>query len=261
MKRVLISCALLFVVCLVPAMAGESKDQMLAVKVVKVNPAKMAAYEKAVKHAMALYKEHKLDVPAIWVSQAEDMSYHYVIPIRNHGDIDRIWKVFGDFRKTIGKEGIAEMESAFEGTVESSSMYVTKYMGDLSYMPEGFEARSQDWGYFEMMVWYVNADHYKEAMALAADYRDLYKAKGITDGYGIYVDYIGTDLPVMNVMNWAKNPGHMLELEKAHKQALGDDVLPLHERFLSMTRKVEMVRGNFRPELSYLPEKSETTSE
>ena len=256
MRRVMVFCALALVFCTTAVHAGENKDQMLAIKLVKVNPAKMADYEKSVKHVLELYKEHKLDVPAMWVSQSEDMTYHYVIPIENHAGIDHIWKAFGDVRKAIGKDGLAEMEDMFQDTVESSSLFVTKYMADLSYMPDGFNERSKDWNYFEMMVWYIDADHYQDAMQLAKDYKALYTAKGIQDGFGIYVDYMGPDLPVMNVMSWAKDPSHMLEMEKAHKEALGDAAKPLQQQFLSMTRKVEMVRGWYRPDLSYTPKKA-----
>lgn len=50
------------------------------------------------------------------------------------------------------------------------------------------------------------------------------------------------------------NPAKMADYEKAHKKALGDTVKPLHEKFLSMTREVETVRGWFRPDLSYMPD-------
>lgn len=254
MKRLAVITALILCVCLMPAHAAEKGDRMLAVKIVKVNPAKMADYEKAMKHAMALYKEHKLDVPAIWVSQNENMNYHLVIPIENHGGLDRLWEVFGEIRKSVGKKAVAEMEAMFADTVESNSVFVTKYMANLSYMPEGFEKRSQDWKYFEMLVWYVKNDAYMDAMQLAGEYRDIYAGAGIEEGFAVYMDYVGPDLPVINVMSWAENPMHMRKMEKAHKKALGDAVKPLHEKFLSMTREVETVRGWFRPDLSYMPD-------
>lgn len=257
MKRVIWTIALVLVVGLMPATAGEQQDQLLAIKVVKANPAKMADYEKALKHAMALYGEHKLDVPAIWVSQDENWDYHLVIPIKNHADLDRLWDAFGKVRKAIGEEALAEMEAMFDGTVESSSMFLTKYLADLSYTPEGFQEKSKDWRYFEMLVWYVKPDHARDARKLAAAYKKLYIEKGIDDGWAIYSDLMGPDLPVMNIMSWAESPVHMQDKDKAHKEALGDAVKPLHEQFMTMTRKVETTRGWFRPELSYLPKSEE----
>lgn len=257
MKRVIWTIALVLAVSLIPATAGEKQNQFLAIKVVKANPAKMADYEKALKHAMALYAEYKLDVPAIWVSQDENWHYHLVIPIQNHGDLDRLWEVFGKVRKDMGEDKLAEMEAMFNGTVESSSMYLTRYMTDLSYSPEGLQKKSKDWRYFEMMVWYIKPDHAKDAMKLAGEYKKLYIEKGIDDGWAIYRDLMGPDLPVMNIMSWAESPMHMQKKDKAHKEALGEDVKPLHETFMTMTRKVDTVRGWFRPELSYLPKAEE----
>ncbi len=254
MKRLMVICALVLCVCLLPAQAGEGADRLLAVKVVKINPAMMKQYEEVVKESMALYKKHGLDVPGIWVSQTETFEYHFVIPMEDHSGIDHLWKAFGDVQKSVDKETMAALEEKFKGAVVSNDIFSTKYMPKLSYMPEGFEEASKDWPYFELMVWHIQPDHYQDAMKLAAAYKALYEKSGIKEGYAIYMDTMGTGLPALNIMAWAKSREHMMDMEKEHHKVLGDKVKPLHEQFLSMTKEVEMVRGKFRPDLSYMPD-------
>ncbi len=241
--------------CAVPVLAGEGEAHMFAVRVVKADPAGLIRYEKALKETMELYKTEGLALDNLYVESMDNMQYYFIIPIKKYGDIDTIHAAFADVRKKIGKEKLTAIRDSFKGTALSSELMIVKYLPDVSYEPESEKAENKNWNYFEETIWYINPDKYGEAMKLAADYRKLFEEKHAKSGFSIYLKLMGSDMPLMYIVTNAKDAVHLATMEKELKATLGDAVKPLHERFLSITRKVEVNHGRFRPDLSYSRDK------
>jgi len=258
MKRIGMLCTLAVFLVTTLVTAGESHPELYAVRAVKANPTGLIRYEQALKTAMAAYGKHGLAVDFIWVESTDNLVYYFIIPIQSMGDMDGIMRAFADVRKKMGPNALAEMEQAFAGTADTSEIMVVKKLDTLSYTgeepPEG-----EKWRYFEETLWYIQPDKYQEAMAIAADYRKLFEEKQAKVGYTLFMKTIGSDMPMMYVVTMARDPLHFAQREAELKKLLGDAVKPLQERFLSVTRKMEVNRGWGRPDLSYLPKADTAT--
>jgi hypothetical protein len=64
-------------------------------------------------------------------------------------------------------------------------------MKDLSYTPAQPRIKEEEVGFLHWDFFYIEPGKEKEVMALAKEYLELYKSKGISDGYNLWIGDIG----------------------------------------------------------------------
>lgn len=66
----------------------NNKDQLSYVHKEVARPDMIKQYEKTSKDFTALMKDSKLDVPGIYASETNDLTFYYLVPIENYASID-----------------------------------------------------------------------------------------------------------------------------------------------------------------------------
>ncbi len=256
-KLILTVAAVLFLGLLAtPAMSqDEAKpSQMFFIGEDVVKPAMVTQYETAVKEWVNVMRTHELAVPSIHVSMREDFHYYYVIPVKSLADMETIDKAFGALVEKIGKEKFTAMVEQFDDLLDHEKRFVASRSTELSYVPETPRLTPEEARYLHWTFYSVQYGKMDEAKELAKDYVSLLASKGITDGYSLYIGGMGLELPMLAVLQSAKDPEDFWAQSKKNQTLLGEEGKQLDMRALALTRKIERVSGWARPDLSYLPE-------
>ncbi|MFQ5709515.1 MAG: hypothetical protein ACE5HO_18820 [bacterium] len=243
------------------AQNGESKGQLFSVYEEVIKPSMVEKYEAAVKEFVAEISKHKLAVPFIRTSMRDDFHYYFVIPVENLADAENIDKAFGEVVKRVGDEQWQALEKKFDGTSAYHINFMARKMTDLSYAPENPRLKPEEISFLHWDFYYLQAGKVKEASAIAKEYVALMKGKNIPDGYDIYLGEMGTEMPLLVVVQWARNAAEFYGQTEKTNELLGEAGKKLGARALAITRKFQHINGKARPDLSYFPEKEMTAKE
>jgi hypothetical protein len=236
----------------VPAAAEEPGPERIVLEVQRVVPEHAAAYEAASKEFLALLAEH--GYTSSWYAfVTENGQYMYGSPVKDFAGIQAQWDGWAEFAERVGMDTLQPHFDKFIGTFESTESSVWKYRPDLSYAsdPPKFDpekATFRSWGFV-----YVKPGMEKEFEASFKKFGDYAKEKGIEWAWDTWVAELGVDLPVYVYTEVGPSQGEFwTEAEKLEK-AMGKDTMKLWTEMLPTVRRVEFLRGTYRPDLSYLP--------
>jgi hypothetical protein len=257
-------CVLLAVVGILlavfPAMAQETEPERIVVEVQQVVPEHAAAYEAALKEFLPLLAKH--GYTSYWYAfVTENMEYMFASPVKDFAGIQEQWDGWAEFAQKVGMDALQPLIDKFTGTYESTDNSVWRYRPDLSYAsdPPKFDA---DKGMFRSWSFvYVKPGMEKEFEATFSKFCDYAKEKAIEWAWDTWVAEFGTDMPVYVYGEVGPSQGEFwTEAEKLEK-AMGSDTMKIWTDMLPTVRRVEFVRGTYRPDLSYLPASEEPATE
>ncbi len=211
-----------------------------------VYPSKIAEYEAVSKTFAETMEQHDATDGAFLALSLDDHRYLYVSAIEDYAALD-----MNPFEKVAEKMGedFDNMMSKYNGTFESHKNYVINLSHDLSYNSQNIVMDGVNFRHFT--YYFVTPGKWKEAKALAKEWKELYTAKGIEEGFRIYTGGLGTEELIM-VVNWAESAEAYHASRARTNEKLGD-VSDLRARTMAVTRKMESYDGMIRPDLSYQP--------
>ncbi|GJM29549.1 MAG: hypothetical protein DHS20C17_21840 [Cyclobacteriaceae bacterium] len=212
-----------------------------------VFPSKIAAYEAASKVFAETMEKHEATDAAFLTVSLDDNRYLYVSAIADFAALDS--NPFKKVSEAMGEDAFGKMMSQYDGTFESHKNYVINLSHDLSYNSNEIIMEGVNFRHFD--YWYVTPGKWKEAKAIAKEWKDLYASKGVEQGYRVYTGGLGTEELLM-VVSWAKSPEEFYSQRAKNREALGD-INDIMNRTMALTRKRESFDGMIRPELSYQP--------
>lgn len=252
MKRALVLFLLLAPV-LAFAQATPPKPQLYWIHEEIARPSMLAQYETVTREILTAFTEKKAD-PKVFGMQlftTNDFHYVYVVPISSWGAMDSWdanWKAIGD---SIGKEKWKDLMTRGNSAMASYNDFIVMRRDDLSYAPATPRLKTDEHRYFRWEFYYLDPARAEESEQLAKDYAALFKAKNIGDPFTIFMAVSGHDLPLLIVAVPGKSEADFAAEDDRVNATLGNDVRPLQQRALAITRKFEVKEGTFRPELSY----------
>ena len=213
----------------------------------QVHPSIVAAYEAATKKFAETMNEHNATDAAFLTVSLDDMRYLYVSAIDNMASLDH--NPFEAVVKTMGDDGFDEMMSGYDNTFETHTNYIINLNHDLSYNSEVILSEGVN---FRMFTYYfIDPDDWKEATAIATEWKELHASSNAPHGYRIYTGGLGTE-PMIMVVQWAKDAQEFYANQAENQMAIGD-ATDLRSRTMAVTRKMEHYTGMIRPDLSYQP--------
>lgn len=243
-----VCCGFLMMILAPGLSAQEKKYQKFVIHEDVVMPHKVMDYEKASKKFVESLTQHAGPEAEFMALSTDDMRYIYISPIENMAALDK--SPFAKMEEAIGKDGMKEVFSVWDGTYETHKDYILNLSMDLSYnsgeiLEEGIYFRHFDY-------YYINPDKMSEARDIAKEWKELYASKDVPYGFRVYTGGMGTE-PMLMVVQWAKDAGEYYSREAEVREMLGDDAKELWERTLAITNRIEAVDGWMRPELSFMP--------
>jgi hypothetical protein len=205
----------------------------------------------------ALMKEMIGELTAAGVTDAQfitisgpELGYAYVMQVEGFAGIDATHQAWEAAIAAVGPEKFMEMHGKFGEMMDHSAASVIMLREDLSYLPETVAITGDT--PFRQYYWYYTIPGKELAMeAVAREYAALYESKGIESGWRIYQVMMGPDLPAYLVVLSAESEAAFIARSSEIEELLGDEVKELFNKSMKATRRLEVMEGWVRPDLSY----------
>ena len=219
-----------------------------------VKPSMGDAYEASIRDMNKALADAKASSPTFEMVAFtyEDFStYCYLTPIPNYAALDGMDPEWMKISEKVGKERWKKIMEASAPTTDGFSQMVVEHLPALSYTPAAPRLKASEMPYFVDYYYYVMPGKESEFKALAKQFADLYKSKGISNGWNLYQVVLGDSLPLFVVGHDAKDALDFAEWDKKDTIAMGDEGKALFGKALALCHKVEARPGSWRPDLSF----------
>ena len=241
-----------------PGLAQEKAQdhRLILVHEVFVKPDRGADHEALIKDFLAMAPQHRHTMPFSTFS-IEDGRYFYATPLDGYGGLEGFGAAWHETMANVGQEKLAELMAKAEGAADYSHDSLWWERLDLSYVPEGVDidpaaSTFRSWGWF-----YGKPGHEKEIEEYFKKYVELSQKHDIKRAWFTYVGDVGCDVPVYVWAEMGDSEASFAAMSEEIMKKTGDEGLGLWQGMVQHARKVEMVRGQYRPELSYTPKPAE----
>ena len=254
-SRYLLSFLILFIFT-VPVLSQEQpKDQLFYIHEEVAKISKIDQYNSTSKEFAQMMMDSKLDVPFIRASQTDDLTFYYLVPLNNYGDIDKMSAAFNDMMSKGDKDKMNKMMKENAESIASVRELVFKRSGSLSY--EG-QDQGLDWSKSNFIHWdyyTVMSGKMKEMLALGAKYKKLSEDKKIPTPYTVWLADMGENDNLIVVTTAAKDAVSFYQQMEKDNAALGQDGENLWNQMQLLLTHFEHKNGHSRPDLSYMKSK------
>ena len=187
-----------------------------------------------------------------WVTVVgPELGYAYVVPIEGHAGIDRVRSTISASRQQAAARW-STLGAGLQTPIDHIETRVIELRPDLSYLPRRVELdltlpfRKYHWYHvIPGLEWQFE----EMAMRLVG----LYEDRGVAHGFRIYSVLMGSDLPVFLMVERAGDEVDYAVRAGTIRETVGDESDAIFGQFLSVTRRVEVMEGMTRGDLSYPP--------
>ncbi|MGF1670913.1 MAG: hypothetical protein ACFCU6_10715, partial [Balneolaceae bacterium] len=141
----------------------------------------------------------------------------------------------------------------FSDCYESHRDFLVRYRTDLSYKPEHGNKFADGISFIRWDFYYVHPGMEQQMEENANKWKALYTKHNIEAGYRVFTGDIGTDMPMLVVVQLANNDVEYFTTRERQRDTFGTEGTNLWNETLSIVRKYESKTGVTRPDLSYMP--------
>ncbi len=181
-----------------------------------------------------------------------ELGYAYVIPIDGSAGIDRFRAAFREGVESIEPESWTSMQARMRAAVDYRKSIVIELRPNLSYLAETVEMDAEL--PFRKYHWYyVVRGQETQFEKVAMDLVALYSRYDVQHGFRIYEITLGDDLPSYVMVERAESEADYATRTATIQLAVGNDAEALFGRALQFTRRIEVMEGVIRPDLSFPP--------
>jgi hypothetical protein len=232
---------------------GAEKPQLFCIYKEVVKPGLAEQYEAAVKHMISEFQAYQIDPEKVhWQAvSGPEIGYVYVTPIENFAAMDQMKANWMEVLGTIGEEKFEEMTAPAAEAMEQVEVFHVARRLDLSYAPENPRLKPEEIKYIHYGFYYAIPGKQKDLEAIAREFAELYKSKGIDTGWSLYESITGSDLPVYVVAQGAKSAADYFSNRERIGELLGEEAKKIGMKVGATVRKMEYKEGMPRPDLSY----------
>ena len=250
MKRFAIGLLAAVPLCVTPSgsVAQETSHPMYLIRQEFVKPAFTDQYESETVRWLDDLAVGAVAGDLQWVAvHGPELGYAYVAPIEGLAGFDRIRAVM-----TLSQE---ETETRWAGSgaatpVERADMSVIELRPDLSYLPRTVALNLEL--PFRKYHWYHVVPGLESGFEdVAAQIVELYGKSRIDHGYRLYEYVIGTDLPLYVIVERANDEADYAARTAQIRATVGDQADALFGRLMRFARRVDVMEGSVRGELSF----------
>ncbi len=178
-------------------------------------------------------------------------TYCYLTPMTAYGALDGMESDWMKVAEKVGKDRWKKIMEANAPTTDGYSEMIAEHLPALSYAPAAPRLKESEMPYFVDYYYYVLPGKESEFKALAKQFADLCKSKGITNGWDLYQCLVGESLPFFVVGHGAKDAADFAAWDQKDTAAMGDEGKVLFAKAVALCRKIETRPGWWRPDLSY----------
>ena len=247
--------------CVLSLFAQEEQEKSLlfSVREVEAKPSMNGKYEEAVKGLVAKLKEHEVTSVSFLCAASDNFRYSYVVARENMAALDDVF--FKELQDKMGNEQMTAMWEHFDGTTESTRDFMLRLRPDLSYKPEVDNIGSEETPFRHFDYLYFQSGKGEEAMEILKEWTALCQLKNVPMAYRTYIGGLGTEVPSVVWVEWAKDEVEYYTQRQKNSELLGEEADALWQKTLAITKRFEHNNGSMRLDLSYVPAEKITAKE
>lgn len=252
--RTALSVLTVLMVTAMPAFAEDEapNHQLIILHEAHINIERSADQEAMIKEFLPIATELKHPFPFSTFT-LEDGNYFFATPVEGYGglaDFNAAWK---DTMGKMGEEKMADFMARGEGIDQFSKDSLWWQRLDLSYVPEGLDvdpatSTFRFWGWF-----YGKPGHEAQIEEYFKKFVALSKKHDVKRAWHTFMGDIGTEYPVYVWSEMGDSEASFAAMSEEIMKKTGDESATLWNEMLQHARKFELMRGQYRPELSYEP--------
>lgn len=233
---------------LAPPAFAQQAPAYLSVYTEHVKLGHDAEYADVVKELWAAMKKEGGDF-AVLASQSLSNPGHYtfVTTLSSMADMDHQNEAFG---KVFSAHG--DLMSKFGKLSNGNESFIIAPRPDLSYQPDNPRVSDAEAGFARVMFVYPHPEHALDLETALRDAGELWKKKGINDGFGVFTNVTGAG-PVYALRTIAKDEADFYTQQAKNNATLGQEGAALRNRVGPMIREIEYSASVPRPDLGYQP--------
>jgi hypothetical protein len=221
-------------------------------------PGMAQQYEDIAREYAAVLRQHHDAMPTTeWIAVAgDDFVYTYLIPIENYAALDKALAGFGVVINRVGEAKWRDLMLRGGATTEYIRESIMMEDPSFSYVPATPRLKAEEEAYLHADFYYVQPGREPEAAEVNKQLLELYRKKGVPDGYRLFTVFVGPEMPLNIMVVRARDATDYLARERANKEMLGPEGQALYDRALALTRRFESLGGRIRPDLALEPSKT-----
>lgn len=228
--------------------AQDTPPTMYHVHMDNVKFSKMQQYEEAAKEMNNALVEH--NIQGTWNAfSLSDGRYVFSTPIEKMADLDK--NPMGELFEKMGEEKASAMFEKMNECYDTHSDYIVHISPELSYQPEN--ATPSDGNYREYHFMYYSPKDSKAMYEGMKAVKELFKSKGITNGYTVLHSGFGSPESYYMVSISGENGLDLAQQNQENDKKLGPESQATFYKVIGLTTKYEKLEGQYRPDLSYSP--------
>ena len=232
----------------------EMKDQLFWVREEVAKVDMWDKYESTSKEWVKLMTDAGLDFPYMWASQRDDAHYYYLFPLDNYAAIDKMPEIFGAAIEKIGKDKWAKFMVENEGSMVTHKDFIATRSAKYSYWPKEPRLKPEDAKFIHWMFFHYKLENRKEIMDIMKEWKDLYEAKNIKNGYTIWLIELGLDNNMIALTESYKDGADYYSTMEADNALMETEASALWAKMSPFITSVENKYGNQRPDLGFVKE-------
>lgn len=232
--------------------AAQDPNPMYLIHREHVKPAQVQAYEEATRAWISALEETEVSALLEWVAiYGPELGYTYVIPIEGFGGIDEVRRNFATSREDVSSRW-ASLAGTAATPIDNVDSSVLELRPQLSYLPRAV-ALDLELPFRKYHWYHVTAGMESRFEEVATRLVALYAEHDIEHGFRFYEVIVGEDLPLYVLVERAHDEADYAARTARIRATVGPAADALFGRILDYTRRVEVMEGMTRGELSYPP--------
>lgn len=255
MKRTLFVLLLSIVAALPLAGADATAPRIYVLHQEVVRPSLAAVYEETTKELIRLVRDHRSAAPSFNFNAfaGDDFTYLYVTELPDFSALGAIPRELEATARAVGEAKWGDLMKRNGQAVEYIRETVLLEDPSLSYTPANPRLKPEEMSYFHFDLYYVQPGREAEADAVAREFVELFRRKGIPDGYRLFKVALGAEMPMLAVLVGARDAADYQAQDAKARQTLGQEGAALFQRAFALSRRFESHDGWWRADLSLPP--------
>jgi hypothetical protein len=208
-------------------------------------------YESTIKEFKELLTSNKVDEMSFNTAQIEYFTYTYLTPVTNFEGLASYMASGESMMEKVGAEKFADVMKNFDGCYSSHKNYMLNLRNDLSYIEKQGLDPEEGLNFRHLDFFHVLPGKAEEFTEVLKEWKALYEAKGIEQGYRVYFGGMGLDLPLVLMVSPSKSRSQWAMESDEQDEILGEDWNRLISKTMALVWKFEHKNGMMRPDLAY----------
>ena len=246
MEKVIHLASVLLLALVPQGLVGQTESVLQHVAEVHVKPGQEQLFEAA--HAQRSERLAASGVSFLFrATMSESLVYRFITPVGDYEGLARRNEEMG--RVATPREGELNGNEA----IDRVDSYLRWTRPDLGYRPDNARLEVADWQAVQRVRIYVKQGKMGDVLDVLRDVRALYERNEVPESYGVSVQAMGADGPIVEIQLWGSSMADIYQVGMELQESLGAEMNEVRTRLGPLARRIEADNMMIRRDLGYQP--------